>query len=132
MMPDSPEAADMVHFRRHPATQLTTSGVTLAGLRATISRMVWPQYEVDPSWSGFCQFGPEDIGGVWEQLGVIRKKPQIAAVYASQETLDSIRSAVSPVDEDFPGFGGLDRLCGVPVYLTPVLGDKAMIKTSQT
>lgn len=40
-----------------------------------IKRMEWLTYEVDPEWSRFCSFGPEDIGGPWEKLGVIRKKP---------------------------------------------------------
>lgn len=31
-------------------------------------------YEVDPSWRGFCEFGHKDIGGPFEQLGVIRKR----------------------------------------------------------
>lgn len=31
-------------------------------------------YEIDPSWRGFCEFSHKDIGGPFEQLGVIRKR----------------------------------------------------------
>lgn len=36
------------------------------------------QYEVDPSWRGFCEFGYGDIGGPFEQLGIIRKREKPA------------------------------------------------------
>lgn len=38
-------------------------------------RMDWIDYEVDPEWASFCSFDHRDIGSVWEDLGVIRKRP---------------------------------------------------------
>lgn len=37
-------------------------------------------YEIDPAWRRFCTFTHEDIGGPFEQLGIIRKraKPPIS------------------------------------------------------
>lgn len=38
-------------------------------------KMDWLEYEVDPEWASFCSFNHRDIGSVWEDLGVIRKRP---------------------------------------------------------
>jgi hypothetical protein len=42
---------------------------SVSDLRKSMREMEWLSYEVDPSWSRFCSFGPEDIGSVWEKIG---------------------------------------------------------------
>lgn len=43
---------------------------------ATSRRILFEMnYEVDPEWARFCKFGPDDVGGCWEKLGIIRKRP---------------------------------------------------------
>jgi len=54
----------------------------------------WLEYEVDPAWSRFCSFGPDDIGGPWEKLGVIRRKPRINELRVSQDIMDRMREYV--------------------------------------
>lgn len=54
----------------------------------------WLNYEVDPEWSRFCSFGPDDIGGPFEKLGVIRRKPRIDVLHVSQDVLDRMREYV--------------------------------------
>jgi hypothetical protein len=51
--------------------------ISRAALEAAERRLQWPVYEVEPEWAAFCQFGPDDIGSVWEELGVIRKRPEL-------------------------------------------------------
>ena len=52
----------------------STGDYSAPTLLTAMKKMDWFNYEVDPAWRGFCEFGPEDIGGVWEKLGVIRKR----------------------------------------------------------
>lgn len=61
---------------------------------SSIKKLDWLNYEVDPAWKRFCSFGPEDIGGPWEQLGIIRRKRQPGTMLIAQqemiETLNNI------------------------------------------
>lgn len=51
-----------------------TFPITTEMLRKSAMEFEWLHYEVDPKWSKFCSFGPEDIGSVWEKIGAIRKR----------------------------------------------------------
>ena len=57
-----------------------TATFTMDMLRESVREMDWLNYEVDPEWLRFMEFGPDDIGGVWETLGVIRKRQPPAYV----------------------------------------------------
>ena len=58
-------------------TQFAYSRETLEN---TMRQMQWIEYEIDPEWGRFCSFGPDDIGTVWEDIGVIRKRPRYTTV----------------------------------------------------
>jgi hypothetical protein len=58
-----------------------------------VKKLEWLRYEVDPEWKRFCSFGPDDIAGPFEKLGIIRKRviPDFAVV--SQSTIDALNAA---------------------------------------
>lgn len=65
----------------------TYAATTAAGFKYSTKDMVtalmkleWLYYEVDPEWKRFCSFGPEDMGGPFEKLGIIRKRPRLDTV----------------------------------------------------
>ena len=75
----------------------TRNATTAAGfsystkdLARNIKRLEWFGYEVDPEWAQFCEFGPDDIGGPFEKLGIIRKRPRYDTVIAHQRVIDKM------------------------------------------
>lgn len=77
---------------------------------SALKRAEWLQYEVDPEWVGFCEFGPGDIGGPFESLGVIRKRPQLAAVYLDPSSISALKKVFSD---------SADSVMGVPIIPIP-------------
>lgn len=78
----------------------TRNATTAAGfaystkdLARNIERLEWFGYEVDPEWRRFCEFGPDDIGGPFEKLGIIRKRPSYDTVVMSQRASDAMNLA---------------------------------------
>ena len=57
---------------------------TVDDMKKTMREMEWLSYEVDPEWSKFCSFGPDDIGSVWEKIGAIRKRPKFDTLIVSE------------------------------------------------
>lgn len=80
-------------------------------LREKVRAMEWLEYEVDPDFRGFMEFGPDDIGGVWEKLGVIRRKPKMALMALE-------RSAIEALEKHFEQKIG-DVLRGIPIVESP-------------
>lgn len=79
--------------------------------------MDWLSYEVDPEWKAFCEFGPEDIGGPFEKLGIIRKKQRPTMLALSQETLARVDALNR---ESFTGKPSTAAtLMGIPVMELP-------------
>lgn len=77
----------------------------------------WSLYEVDPEWARFCEFGPEDIGSVWEDLGIIRKRPRVDHLYISEELMARVKEADKSIAESLTR--PIDTLYGVPVTVMP-------------
>lgn len=84
--PDGLGGATLAEF----ATLRSVTRVSIASDIDDLWRQsAWEMYEVAPDWQRFCEFGPRDIGSVWEDLGVIRRKSrqfspsQIAAAQRS-------------------------------------------------
>ena len=75
----------------YSTTQITDSTST-EKLRQLSKQLDWLQYEVDPKWARFCSFGPDDIGGVWEKLGVIRKRPPIAMLLVEKQIMNQLNN----------------------------------------
>ena len=73
-------------------TKMKTSIV--AHLQQLHRQSEWLNYEVDPEWSRFCSFGPDDIGGPWEKLGVIRRKPRVDVLHLSPDVFERMREYV--------------------------------------
>lgn len=81
------------------------------------------QYEVDPEWARFCKFGPDDIGGCWEKLGIIRKRrPRPTHVFMPESTLRELRECLRR--PDLPVEPDLHSLYGIRVSASPMLTDK--------
>lgn len=104
-------------------------------IRKSMREMEWMNYEVDPSWSRFCSFGPEDIGSVWEKIGVIRKRPRFDAIMIGDRMLKELNKRI---ESDFFGnpyasvYGSVAaaadaRLFGLRVIGTPHLTDTALL-----
>lgn len=70
--------------------EFTASSVTYQSILDAAKRMEWLAYEVAPEWQKFCEFGPEDIGGVWEKIGAIRKRPVYSHLVVSNQALEAI------------------------------------------
>ena len=88
---------------------------SLSALQTVMKKMDWFSYEVDPDWHDFCEFGPEDIGGVWEKLGVIRKRdPVKMAVVASDVAAVLDKKMADQILYGIPSYG-------LPVYTDPYL-----------
>lgn len=111
--------------RREGKTQWMRSTLT-AHLEKIHRQTEWLNYEVDPEWSRFCSFGPDDIGGPWEKLGVIRRKPRIDVLRVSPDVLERMREYVrkeraaagvgDPAGND-PNTPDPRSLYGVPVVI---------------
>ena len=76
-------------------------------MRESIKRLEWLRYEVDPEWARFCSFGPEDIGGPWEKLGIIRKRPTFNMIALEKLAIEAIESkfAKDLLEPQSPLFG---------------------------
>lgn len=79
-------------MRRIPLEQGIANFPSTEKLRQLSKQLDWLQYEVDPKWARFCSFGPDDIGGVWEKLGVIRKRPPIAMLLVEKQIMDQLNN----------------------------------------
>lgn len=73
---------------------------TLEGMRKNILKLRWLEYEVDPEWSRFCEFSEKDIGGPWEQLGVIRRRPRPDKVFVNKQDFLMVKKSIA---ELYPG-----------------------------
>jgi hypothetical protein len=112
--------------------QLTnTASFSVESLRKSFREMEWISYEVDPEWSRFCSFGPDDIGSVWEKIGAIRKRPRYDAIMIGDKMLKALNQRI---ESDF--FSGPQnylsgvhdaRLFGLRVIGTPHLTDTAIL-----
>ena len=93
----------------------STGDYSATTLLTAMKKMDWFNYEVDPDWRGFCEFGPEDIGGVWEKLGVIRKRdPVKMAIVASDVAAVLDKKMADQILYGIPSYG-------LPVYVDPYL-----------
>lgn len=88
---------------------------SLDALKASMKKMDWFNYEVDPDWRGFCEFGPDDIGGVWEKLGVIRKRDPVKMAIVAAD----VAAAIDKQMADQILYGSPQY--GLPVYTDPYL-----------
>lgn len=61
----------------------TAIAYTAETLRESVRKIDWLNYTVDPEWARFCKFGPEDIGGPFEKLGIIRRIDRIHSIAMS-------------------------------------------------
>jgi hypothetical protein len=72
-----------------------TTDFTMESFRRSVQRLEWLKYEVDPAWAKFCDFGPDDLGGVWEKLGVIRKRPELTGtLYMNPRDADQLIESI--------------------------------------
>jgi 3-methyladenine DNA glycosylase Tag len=62
-----------------------------------IRKLEWFGYEVDPEWARFCEFSADDIGGPFEKLGIIRKRPRYDAVVMNQRAYDAMSKAAENI-----------------------------------
>lgn len=76
-------------------------------LLKNVKRLEWLRYEVDPEWARFCSFGPEDIGGPWEKLGIIRRRPHFDTIALEKRAIEAIDSkfAKDLLEHQSPLFG---------------------------
>lgn len=81
-------------------------------LRKMTQKLEWLEYEVDPDFQGFMEFGPDDIGGVWEKLGVIRRKPKMALMALERRSIEAL-------EKHFEQKIG-EALFGIPIVESPV------------
>ena len=100
---------------------------------AAMKKLEWLNYEVAPEWSRFCSFGPEDIGGVWEQIGAIRRKPTFDQIVVSEQLMQKLNEnflsqIYSPGGPTLP-----ESLFGIPVVRSAHLqGMTGMMVRSQS
>lgn len=93
----------------------STGDYSATTLLTAMKKLDWFNYEVDPAWRGFCEFGPEDIGGVWEKLGVIRKRDPVQMAVVARD----VAAAMNKQVENHILYGA--PLHGLPVYVDPLL-----------
>jgi hypothetical protein len=111
----------------------TASSVTCQSIIDSVKRMKWLEYEVAPEWQKFCEFGPDDIGGVWEQIGAIRKRPVFSMVVVSNQALAAInrrveRDILCGSDVSYSSYSHDAALYGVRVIGSPCLApDRAFL-----
>lgn len=92
-----------------------TTDFTMESFRRSIHQMEWLKYEVDPAWAKFCDFGPDDLGGVWEKLGVIRKRPELKGiVYMNPLDVDQLIESIRL--EPLPCYAP-----GIPLQRSPLI-----------
>lgn len=112
-----------------------TVSFSVDNMRKSMREMEWLNYEVDPFWSRFCLFGPEDIGSVWEKIGVIRKRPRFDAIMIGEKMLKALNGRIESDYFGRPsssvygsGAAAADaRLFGLRVIGTPHLTDTAVL-----
>ena len=96
----------------------STFKITAADIESMQRQAEWPLYEIDERWKSFCKFGPEDIGGVWEKLGAIRRRRVDLLVVA-----DSMRKKIDDlIEQQILGTGNAVDGFGFPVVYTNAMG----------
>lgn len=100
-----------------------SSGIAVSDFKYDLPSIVkkakWLLYEVDPEWKSFCEFGPEDIGGPFEKLGIIRKRKVPAVLFLEPKVRGMIRSLEQAASD------ALLSISGIPVVESP-FGNFAM------
>lgn len=99
--------------------------ITRESMFKAIRDAEWLQYEVDPDWQNFCEFGPDDIGGPFEKLGVIRKRRIPTHLMLSAEAMKELneameRQAFNPWGNGMSEFVA-DSMRGLGVIESPVV-----------
>lgn len=97
-----------------------TATFTMDMLRESVREMDWLNYEVDPEWSRFMEFGPDDIGGVWETLGVIRKRQPLKSVLLS---LQMAKKLNEHIERQVLNCSMPTHILGVPAYVSSCVAD---------
>lgn len=101
----------------------TASSCTIASTQEVIKDLLWFQYEVAPEWDRFCEFGPEDIGTVWEDIGAIRKKREEPSdIYVSPRVADLLGGFLIDSGRR-AGLGSQGSVFKAPIHVSPFLSD---------
>lgn len=92
---------------------------------ATSRRILFEMnYEVDSEWARFCKFGPDDVGGCWEKLGIIRKRPpRPTHCIVPQAMFDQLQSRPEFDNNNRPS----SMLFGLRVTASPLLTNKFIL-----
>lgn len=86
----------------------------------SVKKLDWLNYEVDPEWKRFCSFGPDDIGGPFETLGIIRKRRVPDHLVINPESLKRVEQQLNAQLLGFDPGKGRD-FAGISVIPNPLL-----------
>ena len=86
----------------------------------SVKKLDWLNYEVDPEWKRFCSFGPDDIGGPFEKLCIIRKRHIPSHLVINPESLKRVQEKLNDRVLSFDPGKGYD-FTGISVITNPML-----------
>lgn len=112
-----------------PFTAASHITIDSESLRESVRKMDWLNYVVDPEWARFCKFGPEDIGGPFEKLGIIRRIDRVDTVFMSAQMAAEVNRIAEQniLGASLHGFGlNVVTVPGIPdntayMFKSPVL-----------
>lgn len=87
--------------------------ITAEFVRDHIRELEWLEYEIAPEWQRFCEFGPQDIGTIWEDIGAIRRRPRPKIAIVSAMMAEQLNRRI---EQDIIGVA-----VGFPVFTSPYM-----------